>query len=56
MSTKRTIKEKKIIKEKELYKIKPLFESTRVLSHKIKGNNIHMTILGFPNYKRVLHP
>ena len=52
MSTKKPIKEKKpinekkkTIKEKEIYKIKPTFESTRILPHKIKGNNIHMTIL-----------
>ena len=37
--------EEKPIKEKEIYKIKPSFESTRILPHKIKGNNIHMTIL-----------
>ena len=41
---------KKIIKEKETKtkketKIKPTFESTRILPHKIKGNNVHMSVL-----------
>jgi hypothetical protein len=52
MSTKKkTIKDKKTKKEtkvkakKEPYKIKPTFESTRVLPHKIKGNNVHMSVV-----------
>ena len=39
---KKTIKDKKTKKET---KIKATFESTRILPHKIKGNNVHMSVL-----------
>jgi hypothetical protein len=45
MSTKKkTIKDTKIKAKKET-KIKPTFESSRILPHKIKGKNVHMSIL-----------
>ena len=41
---KKTIKDKKVKVKKET-KIKPTFESTKILPHKIKGNNVHMSVL-----------
>ena len=45
MSTKKKIIKDKKTKTKKETKIKPTFESTRILPHKIKGNNVHMSVL-----------